>query len=118
MPLTPPASPTVFYVVIGTNAASGLQQNETSAVSWTSSNTAVATVNNGGGVTLVGQGSTTITAQYTNAATAGTPLNGDGELDSERRSGGASPVHFDPAGFGIGWISGPNQSTDRDRDFL
>ena len=75
MPLTPPASPTVFYVVIGTNAASGLQQNETSAVSWTSSNTAVATVNNGGGVTLVGQGSTTITAQYTNAATAGTPLN-------------------------------------------
>jgi hypothetical protein len=75
MPLNPLASPTVFYVVIGTNAASGLQQNETNAVSWTSSNTAVATVNNGGGVTLVGQGSTTITAQYTNPAVGTTPLN-------------------------------------------
>jgi hypothetical protein len=75
LPLTPSAAPTTFFVVIGTNGVTGLQQDETNAVSWTSSNTAVAKVNNGGGATILGQGTTTITAQYTNPATGATPLN-------------------------------------------
>jgi len=81
LPLVPSALPSTFFVVIGTNGSSALQQNLTNTVSWTSSNTAVATINtNGGGgtaggVTLLSQGTTTITAQYNNPVSGVTPAN-------------------------------------------
>jgi hypothetical protein len=77
LPLTPTALPSTYFVAIGTSGT-GLQQNETAAAAWTSSNTAVATVGNGnnsGAVTLVGPGTTTITAQYLNQASGSTPTN-------------------------------------------
>jgi uncharacterized protein YjdB len=75
MPLVTPAAPTANFVVIGTNGTTGLQLNETTKVAWTSSDTAVATVDSTGGVTPLSQGSTTITAQYTNPLTGSTPEN-------------------------------------------
>jgi uncharacterized protein YjdB len=74
-PLTPSNTPSSFFAAIGTNSVSGLEQNLTNSVAWSSSDTAVATINNNGGVTVVGQGTTTITAQYTNPASGTTPLN-------------------------------------------
>ncbi len=72
MPLAPPTTPTTFFAAIGTNAT-GLQVNETDTAGWTSSNTAVATINaNTGAVTPVGPGTTTITALYNNPSTATT----------------------------------------------
>jgi len=71
MPLTPPASPTVFYVVIAPTQPAACAERD-SAVSWTSSKRRLLlsiTRRSDAGR----QGSTTITAQYTNAATAGTP---------------------------------------------
>jgi hypothetical protein len=63
------------FVAIGTNG-SGLQLPETSSVQWLSSNQAVATVNlTTGAVTPLTQGTTTITAQYTNPSTATSPAN-------------------------------------------
>jgi uncharacterized protein YjdB len=79
LPLTTPTVPTTYYVAIGTNGAYGLQENETNAVTWSSSNTAVATISNigvtAGGVTVYGQGTTTIMAQYPNPASGSTPAN-------------------------------------------
>jgi uncharacterized protein YjdB len=76
LPLVTPTVPTTFFVAIGVNGTSGLAQNETTSVAWTSSNTAVAKIDGTtGGVTPVGQGTTTITAQYTNPATGSTPEN-------------------------------------------
>ena len=75
LPLVTPTTPTVSFVAIGTNGSTGLQENETNAVAWTSSDTAVATINNAGGVTPLSQGSTTITAQFSNPASGSTPAN-------------------------------------------
>jgi len=76
LPLTPAAAPTVFFAAIGANGSSGLQTNETNSVGWVSSNTAVAIINpTTGAVTPQAQGTTTITAQFTNLATTTTPLN-------------------------------------------
>jgi hypothetical protein len=73
---TPPV-PTTDFIAIGTNGSTGLQQKV--AVNWTSSNTAVATISNTGNTsgwaTAVGQGTTTITAQYTNQAVGSTQAN-------------------------------------------
>jgi len=74
LPLTTPNAPTTNFVAIGTNG-SGQQENETSGVSWTSSNTAVAKINNAGGVTPLSQGTTTITAQFNNPVVGSTPAN-------------------------------------------
>ena len=69
IPPVPPTTPTLNFVAIGANTTSGLQQDLTKAVGWSSSNTAVATIvpsgNSSGQVTLVGVGTTTITAEYT-----------------------------------------------------
>lgn len=75
LPLVTPTTPSVFFVAIGLNGSTGLQENETNAVAWTSSDTAVATINNTGGVTPLSQGSTTITAQFNNPASGSTPAN-------------------------------------------
>jgi hypothetical protein len=75
LPLVASTTPTTFFVAIGTNGSTGLNVNETNAVAWTSSDTAVATINTSGGVTPLSQGTTTITAQYTNPATGSTPTN-------------------------------------------
>jgi uncharacterized protein YjdB len=76
MPLTTPTSPTTSFVAIGTIGSTGLQVNETNSAAWTSSNTAVATIGAATGlVTPVGQGTTTITAQYNNASTSTTPAS-------------------------------------------
>jgi uncharacterized protein YjdB len=74
MPLTTPTTPTTSFVAIGTIGSTGLQVNETTnAAYWTSSNKAVATIDPATGfVTPVGQGTTTITAQYNNASTSTT----------------------------------------------
>jgi uncharacterized protein YjdB len=76
MPLTTPTSPTTSFVAIGTIGSTGLQVNETNSASWSSSNTAVATIGAATGLaTPVGQGTTTITAQYNNASTSTTPAS-------------------------------------------
>ena len=75
MPLVAPTTPTTTFVAIGSNSTTGLQLNETNGVTWTSSNTAIATINASGGVTPVSQGTTTITAQYNNPAVGSTPAN-------------------------------------------
>jgi hypothetical protein len=76
MPLTTPTSPTTSFVAIGTISSTGLQVNETNSASWTSSNTAVATIGAATGlVTPVGQGTTTITAQYNNPSTSTAPAS-------------------------------------------
>jgi hypothetical protein len=78
MPLTTttPTTPTTSFVAIGTIGSTGLQVNETNSASWTSSNEAVATINQStGAVTLVGQGTTTITALYNNPSTSTTPAS-------------------------------------------
>ena len=63
------------FVAIGTNG-SGLQLPETTSVQWFSSNQAVATVDlTTGAVKALTQGTTTITAQYTNPSTATSPAN-------------------------------------------
>jgi hypothetical protein len=75
MPLTTPTAPTTSFVAIGTTG-SGLLQNETNAAAWTSSNTAVANIDKTtGAVTLVGQGTTTITALFNNPSTSTTPAS-------------------------------------------
>jgi uncharacterized protein YjdB len=72
-----PPAPTTYFIAVGTNGSSGLQEKVT--VNWTSSNTAVATISNTGNTsgwaTAVGQGTTTITAQYTNPAIGSTQAN-------------------------------------------
>ena len=76
MPLTTPTAPTTSFVAIGTIGSTGLQVNETNSASWSSSNTAVATIGAATGLaTPVGQGTTTITAQYNNASTSTTPAS-------------------------------------------
>ena len=60
------------FFVVGTQGSTGLQVDETGAVTWASSNTNVATIGTAGNgtpglATAVGAGSTTITATYTNA---------------------------------------------------
>jgi len=74
---------TADFIAIGTNGSTGLQQNETCAVVWSSSNPQVATISSSAGspcptfvgatgsvaagvATAVGAGTTTITAIYTN----------------------------------------------------
>lgn len=59
------AGQTGQFIAIGTTSA-GLQVNLTSTVSWTSSNTSIATINAAGLATGVGQGTSTITAIATN----------------------------------------------------
>jgi hypothetical protein len=74
IPPVPPTTPTVSFVAIGSNASTGLQQDLTKSSVWSSSNQAVASIGaNSGQVTLVGQGTTTITAEYTTSSTATTP---------------------------------------------
>jgi uncharacterized protein YjdB len=71
LPLTSSGTPTTFFAAIGTNAL-GLQENLTNSVVWSSSNTAVATINaSTGAVTAVGQGTTNITATFTNVPSSG-----------------------------------------------
>ncbi len=60
------------FFVLGTVGSTGLQEDVSSKVTWSSSNLAVATVGTSGSgtpglATAVGAGSTTITATYTNA---------------------------------------------------
>lgn len=64
------AQSTQFFV-LGTQGTSGLQVDETAAVEWSSSDTNVATIGTAGKgtpglATAIGQGSTTITAKFTN----------------------------------------------------
>jgi len=54
------------FIAIATAGSTGLQSNLTSKVAWSSSNTAVATINGAGLATGVGQGTTAITAIATN----------------------------------------------------
>jgi len=53
------------FIALGTTSA-GLQENLTTSVTWTSSNTSVATISATGLATAVGSGTTTITAIATN----------------------------------------------------
>ncbi len=60
------------FFVLGTQGSSGLQFDETAAVTWNSSNTSVVTIGTRGNgspglATAVGAGTSTITATYTNA---------------------------------------------------
>jgi hypothetical protein len=72
-------NPTVSLVVLGTNAA-GLQTNQSGAVTWVSSNPAVLpTTNivdgtNAATATVVGAGTTTLTATFTNVSTQANPV--------------------------------------------
>ncbi len=59
------AGQTGQFIALGTTS-SGLQQNLTTSVTWTSSNTSVATISATGLATAVGSGTTTITAIATN----------------------------------------------------
>jgi uncharacterized protein YjdB len=71
LPLPSMASQTAQFIAIGTNGTSGLQTDVSSLVSWSSSNPLVATIDTTGLATAIGQGSTTITAKYTNPSSAG-----------------------------------------------
>jgi hypothetical protein len=72
-------NPTVSLVVLGTNAT-GLQTNQSGAVTWVSSNPAVLpTANivdgaNAATATVVGPGTTTLTATFTNVSTLANPV--------------------------------------------
>jgi uncharacterized protein YjdB/uncharacterized protein YcfL len=70
---------TANFVAIGSNSVTGLSQDLTNAVTWSSSVPSVATISTSGAtagqVTAVGAGTTTITAEYTNPAVGSTPAN-------------------------------------------
>ena len=64
---------TVSFIAIGTNGSTGLQTNVNTltGIFWTSTNPLVATIDNTGKATAIGQGTTTIAVTYTNPASAG-----------------------------------------------
>jgi hypothetical protein len=67
------ANQTAQFIALGTDGTTGLLSDVTTAVTWSSSNTAVATVGaHTGLVTPVAAGSTNIIAEYTNPATSTT----------------------------------------------
>ena len=75
LPVIGSATPaTLSFIAIGTNGTSGLQTAVTSAVNWSSTNPLVATISSSGLATAIGQGSTTITASYTNPAGSGSGI--------------------------------------------
>ena len=67
---------TAQFLAIGTTS-SGSTEDLTSQVAWTSSSAQIATITGGGLATAVGQGTSTITAIYTNPS-AGTAVTGIG----------------------------------------
>jgi uncharacterized protein YjdB len=74
LPLPTMAPQTAQFIAIGTNGATGLQTDVSSLVSWSSTNPLVATVDTTGLATAIGQGSTTITAIYTNPLGSGSGI--------------------------------------------
>jgi alpha-tubulin suppressor-like RCC1 family protein len=73
-------------------------------ISWTSSNTSVATVDAAGRATCVGAGTTTITVADASGATASTTLTvvGDANLTVYRTGAGTGTVTSSPAGINCG----------------
>ncbi|MGA3161116.1 MAG: Ig-like domain-containing protein [Terracidiphilus sp.] len=74
LPLPSMTNQTAQFIAIGTNGTSGLQTDVSSLVSWSSTNPLVATIDTTGMATAIGQGSTTITAKYTNPSGAGSGI--------------------------------------------
>jgi alpha-tubulin suppressor-like RCC1 family protein len=80
---------------------------QATAIAWTSSNTAVATINAAGLATATGPGSTTITASDNSGAAASTTLSVSGQtsqstLSVVRSGAGAGTVTSNPAGINCG----------------
>jgi uncharacterized protein (TIGR03437 family) len=85
----------------------GSTQNVTNAVSWSSSNTAIATVNSSGLVTGVSAGSSTITATSglvtgTTGLTVGSSTQGSATLTITTSGTGSGSVSSSPAGTSCG----------------